>query len=359
MQDQEKEVRTYAQMLQDGLDEVVSREPFQRFLRFVANNPNYSARNVLLILQQRPNATQTKGFKGWLKANRCVNEGEHGIRINANFQAEDPDDPVTSPAMHREKEKKKDEKEFNFRRISIFDISQTSPLDGVAGNTQPSPAPAFGNTNPFKTELLEGQVQNYELALQILKMIAPSPIVFRHGIRSSAAANFSEITLKSDMSQLQAIRSAINQITQIWRRPFCMDQDQLEIEAESVAFIVCRHLGLDTSGFSFPHIAQYSFGKERKNLKLFLNAIQQTALYFIDSIDGLLEADRIGYASSEYFMLVNPRTAMRLFREGQPVYLVYPGKGELLTINKKAIEKHDGPFATDWDCWFQPERWAA
>lgn len=82
MADQENEIRTYAQMLQDGLDEVVVGEPFRRFLRFLANNPNYSHRNVLPILQQKPEATRTKGFKGWLKEGRCVREGQRGIRIN-------------------------------------------------------------------------------------------------------------------------------------------------------------------------------------------------------------------------------------------------------------------------------------
>lgn len=49
MADHENEIRTYTKMLQDGLDEVVAGEPFRRFLRFLANNPNYSPWNVLCI----------------------------------------------------------------------------------------------------------------------------------------------------------------------------------------------------------------------------------------------------------------------------------------------------------------------
>ena len=119
MADQENEIRTYAQMLQDGLDEVVANEPFRRFLRFLANNPNYSHRNVLLILQQKPEATRTKGFKGWLKEGRCVREGQRGIRINANFQRNDEED-LLPPDHQKQKEEKR-----TFRRISVFDISQT------------------------------------------------------------------------------------------------------------------------------------------------------------------------------------------------------------------------------------------
>ncbi len=153
------------------------------------------------------------------------------------------------------------------------------------------------------------------------------------------------------MSQLHTIRTILNQMVQAWRGPFCWDQDQLEIEAESVAFIVCQYLGLDTSNFSIPHIAKHSFGQERKRLERFLHAIQQTALYLIDSIDGLLEARRIGYEEKDYFLLTNQRTALRLFREQRPVYLVFPGEGELLTMSKKAIEEHKGPFATNRASW--------
>ena len=126
-----------------------------------------------------------------------------------------------------------------------------------------------------------------------------------------------------------------------------------------MAFIVCQYLGLDTSSFSFPHIARYSFGQERKRLEQFLDAIQQTALYLIDSIDGLLEARQIGYEEKDYFLLTNRRTALRLFREQQSVYLVFPGKGELLTMCKKAIEEHEGPFATDRVGWLTTMQKAA
>lgn len=343
MQDQEADVRTYAQMLQDGLDEVVAGEPFRRFLGFLANNPNYSPRNVLLILQQKPEATRTKGFKGWLKEGRCVREGQRGIRINANFQ-KDEEEELLFP-----KRKKKKQEKRTFRRISIFDISQTVLLDG--GEEDVQSVPYFGSADPFEAEMLQGQVEHYDLALQLLRQISPLPIAF-HNSRAEGTANDSEIVVKSGMSQLHTIRTVINQMVRVWRRPFCEDREQLEIEAESVAFIVCQHLGLDTSDFSFPHIAKYSFGQERKRLEQFLDAIQQTALYLMDSIDGLLEARQIGYSEADYFLLTNQKTVLRLFREQQPVYLVYPGEGELLTMSKKAIEEHKGPFATDRASWF-------
>ena len=353
MQDQEMDVRTYAQMLQDGLDEITAREPFQRFLRFLANNPNYSPRNVLLILQQKPEATRTKGFKGWLKEGRCVREGQRGIRINANFQRNDEEELLPPNQRKRKKEKPA------FRRISVFDISQTVALEGAGEQLPAAPALYFGPADPFAADVLEGQVERYDLALWLLRSISPLPVIFQQGLRVDGEVGDAKMLIKNGMSQLHTIRTILNQMVRVWRGPFCENKDQLEIEAESVAFIVCQYLGLDTSSFSFPHIARYSFGQERKRLEQFLDATQQTALYLIDSIDGLLEARHIGYEEKDYFLLTNRRTALRLFREQQSVYLVFPGKGELLTMSKKAIEEHEGPFATDRVSWLTTMQKAA
>lgn len=147
--------------------------------------------------------------------------------------------------------------------------------------------------------------------------------------------------------------------------PFYQSADQDEPDAspsqtsESIAFIVCSYLGLDTSGFSFQHIAKYSLGRERNVLEKFLDAIQKTALYFIDTLDGIRAAHRIGYKTDEFFLFTNRKTAFRLFRQGYYIYLVYPCKGELLAMSKKELEQYDGPFAVLREDWFGGERVAA
>lgn len=186
MADQENEIRTYAQMLQDGLDEVVAGEPFRRFLRFLANNPNYSHRNVLLILQQKPEATRTKGFKGWLKEGRCVREGQRGIRINANFQRNDEEDLLPLNQRKQREEKR------TFRRISVFDISQTVALEGEE-DKQAASMPYFGPVDPFAEDILE----HYDLALRLLRSISPLPVTFRQEFRVDGEAGNLEILIKN------------------------------------------------------------------------------------------------------------------------------------------------------------------
>lgn len=295
------------------------------------------------------------GFKAWLKQGRCVRQGERGIRINAPLYNTDKEEkpPITaSKPPHKKKDKK-------FRKISVFDISQTVDMDNDS-DLDTDQRPVLGAfANPFEAEMLEGEVAHYDRLLNILRQISPAPIQFKSGIHRDGAYEYSQITIRSGLSQLHTIRTIVNQIAHSWRRDFCPDGEQLEIEAESIAYIVCKYLGLDTSDFSFNHIAKCSFGRERKSLEQFLDAIQKTALYLIDSIDGIQETRRIGYDNPEYFLFVNPKTALRLYWRKLPVYLVFPGEGELLTMNRKAIEEHPGPFATDRVMWYGAEQMAA
>jgi hypothetical protein len=154
------------------------------------------------------------------------------------------------------------------------------------------------------------------------------------------------------MSQLHTVRTIINQIAQVWIGAGCHDREQLEIESESVAFIVSHYLGLDTSAFSFQHIARYSQGRARNVLEKFLDVIQKTALHFIDTLDGIRAARRLRYPGGEYFLFTNRKTAFRLFRQGYYLYLIYPKDGELLVMSKKQLEQHDGPFAVTRGDWF-------
>ena len=61
--------------------------------------------------------------------------------------------------------------------------------------------------------------------------------------------------------------------------------NQRETEAESVAYIVCKHFGLDTSEYSFPYVATWSQNKEVPELKAALTVIQKFSLDFIRKIE--------------------------------------------------------------------------
>ena len=56
-----------------------------------------------------------------------------------------------------------------------------------------------------------------------------------------------------------------------------LQMDTLTFEAESVAYTVCQHFGIDTSEYSFGYIAGWSSGKEMTELKSSLDTIRKTA----------------------------------------------------------------------------------
>jgi len=359
MPDQELLVKSTSQMLQDGLNEIFSTDAFRCFLAFIANNPNYSYRNVILILQQCPHASRVMGYKAWQLFGRVANQ--RGLRITALFgKKEDEDVPPPPPSKH--KKKKSARHKDNFRKISVWDISQTVVMDGEdipIASDEPRQVYHAPIADPVSPPLLEGEVYGYDVIVDYLNTISPLPIIFRSGVKNDGTCGYADITIKRDMSQLHTIRTIINQIVQCWRRAYCADREQLAIESESVAFIVCQYLGLDTSEFSFQHIARYSLGKERNLLEDFLDFIQKTALMFIDSIDGVHMARNSGYDNNEFCLLTNPKTASRLFRQKMPVYLVFLGEGELFVFSQKQIEEHEGPFAVERSVWFNTGRLAA
>ena len=105
------------------------------------------------------------------------------------------------------------------------------------------------------------------------------------------------------------------------------------------------------------YLSNNSLGRERKSLETFLDVIQQTAMYFIETYDGIFEAKKSSYDVTEFF-LISQKRAQRLLQMGDPVYLVFP-EGELLTFDRKAIDQHDGLFATERAVWFTAECRAA
>ena len=349
MQDKDVQVKSMSKMLEEGLSSVFSTGHFRRFLSFIANNPNYSYRNVILILRQCPHATKTKGVRAWNKEGRWIKPGETGLRINALFDKNKDKKKEEQPPLSPSEKKRLQADDSKFRRVSVFDFSQTRDADGADDSEPRQTAPAG---NVFDIARLEGSVPGYDALLRDLGEAAPYPIYFRSDVKSDGSSMFDGIIVRKDMSQLHTIRTIINLIVQAWRWIDCPDEEQREIEAESVAFIVCQYLNLDTSGFSFHHIAKYSLGRERNTPEGFLDYIRKTALYFIDTLDGIRAARKIGYADDEYFLFTNRKTAMRLFRQGYYVYLVYPGQGELLAMSKKALEQYEGPFAVPRGDWF-------
>ena len=343
-----KSVESIGAMLKQGLDELFSGERYRDFLKMTARFPNYSYRNLILLLSQCPHATQVKGFRGWLAVGRAVRAGEKGIRIIAPFVKEDAkfeeniDDVDTDANVDV------------FRRISVFDISQTDGADSLPGI---SASPVQIAPFPFKTAVLNGDVPNFNELFAAIKKISPYPIHIENisGDRKGYCSYTKEIiAVRQGLSQLHTIKTCLHEIAHALLHRAVANKERKEIEAESIAFTVCQYFNLDTSEYSFNYIAGYSIGKECKEITAFLDTIQKAASYLIDSIEGELERTRIAYDNSELCVIANHKTAMRLYSQGALVYLIYPGRGEVFAMDKAQIQKHEGPYAVESSLWHNP-----
>lgn len=63
----------------------------------------------------------------------------------------------------------------------------------------------------------------------------------------------------------------------------------MTFEAESIAYTICQHYGLDSSDYSFSYVAGWSSGKEVKELKASLERIRSAADEMITDIDKALD----------------------------------------------------------------------
>ena len=165
----------------------------------------------------------------------------------------------------------------------MFDVSQTE-----------------GKELPEIASVLTGDVEQYEHVTGALEKLSPVPIAFED-FPGTARGYFSReqgrIVVRPGMGQAQTLKTMIHEIAHAKLHagpdegaPFPVTgkpgHSACEVEAESVAYVVCQHFGVDTSDYSFGYVAGWSRGKELAELKASLDTIRATAAELIDGIEG-------------------------------------------------------------------------
>ncbi len=282
------EMEEISKKLEMGVKDVFNSENYKNYLDFCSKLPRYSVNNQLLIMMQRPDATMCQSFTGWKDMNRFVKRGEKGIRIlaPAPFKMEKEQEKMDASGkviFDKDGEPVKEKVEITvnaFKPVSTFDISQT----------EGDPVPVLG-----VNELL-GTVDEYEKLLGAIKEVVPVPISFEN-IESGAKGFYhleeNRIAIQEGMSEAQTVKTLIHEAAHQAlhsREAYDKDadkktQNQKETEAESIAYVVCAHYGIDTSDYSFPYVATWSADKEVPELKASLDTIRRTASEMIMKID--------------------------------------------------------------------------
>ena len=283
--------------LEQGIMELFDSDRYKEYLRVMSKFHNYSFNNTLLIAMQKPDASLVAGFQSW-KNNfkRNVVKGEKGIKILAPSlfkikQEMVKIDPATQkPVIGADGKPVKEEKEITipaFKVVSVFDVSQTE------GKELPDIA----------VDMLTGDVECFKDVFAALEKTSPVPIGFEKIEGNSHGYYHLEekrIAIDEGMSELQTIKTAIHEIAHAKLHdidPNAPKEEQAgrpdrrtrEVQAESVAYAVCQHYGLDTSDYSFGYVAGWSSGRELDELKSSLETIRSTAAEIINSIDEHLQ----------------------------------------------------------------------
>ena len=278
--------------LEQGITELFDSERYKEYLRVMSKFHNYSFNNTLLIAMQKPDASLVAGFSAW-KNNfgRNVMKGQKGIKIIApspfkiKQEMEKIDPHTQKPVIGKDGKPVTEEKEITipaYKVVSVFDVSQTE------GRELPDIA----------VDELTGDVDRYKDFFAALEKTSPVPIGFEKiegGAHGYYHLENKRIAIDEGMSQLQTLKTAIHEIAHAKLHDIDLnapkdeqprvDRRTREVEAESVAYTVCQHYGLDTSDYSFGYVAGWSSGRELAELKSSLETIRSAAAEIINSID--------------------------------------------------------------------------
>ena len=277
--------------LEQGITELFDSERYKEYLKVMSKFHNYSFRNTVLIAMQKPDASLVAGFSAW-KNNfeRNVMRGEKGIKIIAPSpykikQEMQKIDPHTQkPIIGKDGKPVTEEKEITipaYKVVSVFDVSQTE------GKELPDIA----------VDELTGDVDRYKDFFAALEKTSPVPIAFENiegGSHGYYHLEDKRIAINEGMSELQTLKTAIHEIAHAKLHDIDLnapkdeqprvDRRTREVEAESVAYTVCQHYGLDTSDYSFGYVAGWSSVRELSELKSSLETIRSAAAEIINSI---------------------------------------------------------------------------
>ena len=279
--------------LETGIQELFESERYKAYLTSMAKFHSYSFNNTLLIAMQ--GGQLVAGYNKWRDDfHRNVKRGEKGIKILApapyKVKKEMPKlDEQGQPVMDKDGKPLTEVQETQvpaFKIVSVFDVSQT----------EGEPLPSIG------VDELAGNVEQYEDFFKALEQTSPVPMAFEDipgGSHGYYHLTEKRIAIQENMSELQTLKTAIHEIAHaklhaidpdapVTKQADRPDSRTREVQAESVAYAVCQHYGLDTSDYSFGYVAGWSSGKDLKELRASLETIRATAHELITTIDGHL-----------------------------------------------------------------------
>ena len=266
------------QSLEAGQSDVLTQ-----YLAAMARFHTYSFGNVMLIARQKHDATNVAGIRTWNSLGRFVKRGEKGILILAPMVGKNRKNNEDAEQVGDAKQP--ESKVFGFRVVYVFDITQTE-----------------GKDLPTLTEVQGDVTGNRE---RLFKFVEAQGIELNYSGRIAPAKGLShggKITLLLGMQPAEEFSTLVHEIAHERlhrgeRRTLTTKQVR-ETEAEAVAFVVCRAVGLETGTAAADYIQLWH--GDANLLRESLEAVQQTAAVILGGIGQGIAPEPAAVSSHDY-----------------------------------------------------------
>jgi antirestriction protein ArdC len=240
-----------------AVEAISTSDEWRAFLDFSRQLPSYSGRNRMWLFQQAyerewvddegsPILGAVAGYRTWLKLGRQVRKGEHGLKVLA-------------PAKYKVRDEETGEESWRLRGFTVDTVFAERQTDGDELPERISPT------------LLEGA--GPDGAWYALEQLATA-----RGFEAKRAALFPEngttsfashvVIVADRLDEAAAVKTLAHELGHVLMHdmPLCdyhANRGRCEVEAESVAYLVCRELGLETDAYSFAYVATWAGGETK------------------------------------------------------------------------------------------------
>ncbi len=273
----QEKVKNVFDQIAAAIENINTDADWLKYLEFNSKFYNYSARNILLIYMQKPDASFVKGFKAWHELERYVKKGAKGIAILApcikKVKANKGTDKSNEQANKDEDEQKR---LVGFTVKYVFDISDTD------GNDEDIPVLVKGLSGNSEQEK-----SLYEHLKDIVSQAHQVQEVEGIGAKGYYNIKSGDIAVRSDLEYRQKIKTLLHEYGHALDYQMNPAEDisknYRELIAESVAYVVSNRLGIDTSSYSTGYIR--SWLKDKSELKQIADTVQKISLDIITKLE--------------------------------------------------------------------------
>ncbi|EGJ36173.1 hypothetical protein HMPREF9380_2060 [Streptococcus sanguinis SK49] len=278
---QDRDLKGLSAHLKEGVKDYFNSDTYKIFLQTMSKFNNYSLNNLFLIVAQKKDASAVASFNAWKKLGRHVQKGQKALKIWAPYQVTRKDEKG-QPVLDKKGQEVKDTR---FRLVPVFDVSQTE------GKELPKPVYELEGTHQDYANLYRAAKET-AAAKGVRLEISKEPME-AHGYYSPTE---NKIVIRAGMSERETLSTIFHEMAHAdLHNPKALEGQKLtrtnkELQAESVAYVVANHYGLDTSSYSFGYLANWSKEPDSlADLEAQLSIVQKEAADLIHRLDTAFE----------------------------------------------------------------------